>query len=220
MEEEIEKIEEKEVKVFKEILEWCFCIFLALVIALATRYYIVTSTVVKQASMYPTLKENQRVVLSRVKRITKNQYKTGDIITFEAPSEVKKGTEVDLSNKVAIYNYEPKNATQHLMYYVLELTKTSYIKRVIGVEGDRVQIVNGKVYINGEELVEDYLQKGVTTKTVYYNDVIVPEGCIYVLGDNRDESMDSRTFGCVPLEKVEGKVILRYWPIKQFGKVK
>lgn len=220
MEEEIEKIEEKEVKVFKEILEWCFCIFLALVIALATRYYIVTSTVVKQASMYPTLQENQRVVLSRVKRITKNQYKTGDIITFEAPSEVKKGTEVDLSNKVAIYNYEPKNATQHLMYYVLELTKTSYIKRVIGVEGDRVQIANGKVYINGEELVEDYLQKGVTTKTVYYNDVIVPEGCIYVLGDNRDESMDSRTFGCVPLEKVEGKVILRYWPIKQFGKVK
>ena len=170
--------------------------------------------------MYPTLQENQRVVLSRVKRITKNQYKTGDIITFEAPSEVKKGTEVDLSNKVAIYNYEPKNATQHLMYYVLELTKTSYIKRVIGVEGDRVQIANGKVYINGEELVEDYLQKGVTTKTVYYNDVIVPEGCIYVLGDNRDESMDSRTFGCVPLEKVEGKVILRYWPIKQFGKVK
>lgn len=220
MEEEIEKIEEKEVKVFKEILEWCFCIFLALVIALATRYYIVTSTVVKQASMYPTLQENQRVVLSRVKRITKNQYKTGDIITFEAPREVKKGTEVDLSNKVAIYNYEPKNATQHLMYYVLELTKTSYIKRVIGVEGDRVQIANGKVYINGEELVEDYLQKGVTTKTVYYNDVIVPEGCIYVLGDNRDESMDSRTFGCVPLEKVEGKVILRYWPIKQFGKVK
>ena len=220
MEEEIEKIEEKEVKVFKEILEWCFCIFLALVIALATRYYIVTSTVVKQASMYPTLQENQRVVLSRVKRITKNQYKTGDIITFEAPSEVKKGTEVDLSNKVAIYNYEPKNATQHIMYYVLELTKTSYIKRVIGVEGDRVQIANGKVYINGEELVEDYLQKGVTTKTVYYNDIIVPEGCIYVLGDNRDESMDSRTFGCVPLEKVEGKVILRYWPIKQFGKVK
>ena len=60
----------------------------------------------------------------------------------------------------------------------------------------------------------------MTTKTVFYNDVIVPEGCIYVLGDNRDESMDSRTFGCVPLEKVEGKVILRYWPIKQFGKVK
>lgn len=220
MEEEIERIEEKEVKVFKEILEWCFCIFLALIIALATRYYIITSTVVKQSSMYPTLKENQRVVLSRVKRITKNQYKTGDIITFEAPSEVKKATEVDLSNKVAIYNYEPQNATQYLVYYVLELTKTSYIKRVIGVEGDRVQIVNGKVYINGEELVEDYLQKGVTTKTVYYNDVIVPEGCIYVLGDNRDESMDSRTFGCVPLEKVEGKVILRYWPIKQFGKVK
>ena len=51
-----EQIEEKEVKIFKEILEWCFCIFLALIIALVTRYYIFTSTMVKQTSMYPTLK--------------------------------------------------------------------------------------------------------------------------------------------------------------------
>ena len=77
-----EQVEEKKIKVFKEILEWCFCIFLALIIALVTRYYIFTSTVVKQASMYPTLKENQRVVLSRVKRITKNQYKMLFWFTF------------------------------------------------------------------------------------------------------------------------------------------
>ena len=76
-----EQVEEKEIKVFKEIVEWCFCIFLALIIALATRYYIFTSTVVKQFSMYPTLKENQRIVLSRTKRITKSEYKRGDIQT-------------------------------------------------------------------------------------------------------------------------------------------
>ena len=214
------EIEEKEVKIFKEILEWCFCIFLALIIALATRYYIFTSTMVKQTSMYPTLKENQRVLLSRTKRITNGQYKRGDIITFEAPSEVKKGIDVDLSNKVAIYNYEPESVMEKLAYYVLELTKMSYIKRVIAVEGDRVQIANGKVYVNGEELIEEYLPEGTTTKIVYYNDVVVPEGCVFVMGDNRDESMDSRTFGCIPLEKVEGKVLLRYWPITQFGTVK
>lgn len=218
MEDEI--VEEKEIKIFKKIVEWCFCIFLAIIIALATRYYIFTSTVVKQSSMYPTLKENQRIVLSRTKRITKSEYKREDIVTFEEPSEIKRGAEVDLSNKIAIYNYEPKGIWEKLSYNILELTKKSYIKRVIGVEGDRIQIANGKVYVNGEELVEDYLQDGVTTKTVYYNDLIVPEGCIFVMGDNRDESMDSRTFGCIPLEKVEGKVILRYWPITQFGTVK
>lgn len=215
-----EQVEEKEVKIFKEIVEWCFCIFLALIIALATRYYIFTSTVVKQFSMYPTLKENQRIVLSRTKRITKSEYNRGDIITFEAPSSVKKGTEVDLSNKIAIYDYEPEGFLQKLSYNILELTKISYIKRVIGVAGDRIQIVNEKVYLNGKELEEDYLQDGVTTKAVYYNDLIVPDGCVYVMGDNRDESMDSRTFGCIPLEKVEGKVVLRYWPITQFGTIK
>ena len=218
MEDEI--VEEKEIKIFKEIVEWCFCIFLAIIIALATRYYIFTSTVVKQSSMYPTLNENQRIALSRINRITKAEYKQGDIVTFEEPSEIKRGTDVDIANKVAIYNYEPQSFWEKFSYNILELTKRSYIKRVIGVAGDRIQIVNGKVYVNGKELVENYLEDGVTTKTVYYNDLTVPEGCIYVMGDNRDESMDSRTFGCIPLERVEGKVILRYWPISRFGKVK
>lgn len=211
--------ENNKIKISKEIIEWSFCILLAIVIALTTRYYIITSTVIKQSSMYPTLKENQRIIISRTKRITKSQYQAGDIITFEAPSKIKQGAEVDVSNPVAIYNYEPQGLMNKLVYYVLELNKISYIKRVIGIAGDRVQIKDGKVYVNGEELKEEYLPEGTTTKTVYYNDVIVPEGCVYVMGDNRDQSMDSRTFGCIPLEKVEGKVILRYWPLNAFGGV-
>lgn len=211
--------EEKENKIFKEILEWSFCIFFALIIALATRYYIGTPTVVKQRSMFPTLQENQRLWITRTKRITKGEFERGDVVTFEAPSEIKQGADVDISNVVAIYNYEPEGLMNKIVYYVLELNKVSYIKRVIGVEGDRVQIKDGKVYVNGEEIIEGYLSAETTTKAVYYNDVIVPEGCIYVLGDNRDESMDSRTFGCIPLEKVEGKVKLRYWPLSEFGGV-
>ena len=211
--------ENNKIKISKEIIEWSFCILLAIVIALTTRYYIITSTVVKQSSKYPTLKENQRIIVSRTKKITKSQYQVGDIITFEAPSKIKQGAEVDVSNPVAIYNYEPQGLMNKLVYYVLELNKISYIKRVIGIAGDRVQIKDGKVYVNGEELKEEYLPEGTTTKTVYYNDVIVPEGCVYVMGDNRDQSMDSRTFGCIPLEKVEGKVILRYWPLNAFGGV-
>ena len=210
---------EEENKVFKEIVEWSVCIFLALIIALATRFYIVAPIVVKQKSMYPTLHENQRILINRSKRITNGEYERGDIVTFEAPSEIRQGADVDISNVVAIYNYKPEGLMNKLVYYVLELNKTSYIKRVIAIEGDRVQIRNGKVYVNGEEIIEEYLPNGTTTKTVYYNDVTVPEGCVYVLGDNRDESMDSRTFGCIPLEKVEGKVSLRYWPLNAFGGV-
>lgn len=212
--------EEKEIKIFKEILEWSFCIFLALIIALATRFYIGAPTVVKQGSMYPTLQENERIWLSRMKRITKGEYERGNIVTFEMPSKINQGVNVDISNIVAIYDYEPEGLMDKIVYYVLELNKTSYIKRVIGVEGDRVQIANGKVYINGSELEEPYLPVGTVTRNVYYNDLIVPEGCIYVLGDNRAESMDSRTFGCIPIEKVEGKVVLRYWPLDRFRRNK
>lgn len=210
---------ESENKVIKEILEWAFCVILAIVIALATRFYLVTSSVVQQESMYPTLKENERVLLSRIARTTKGEYKRGDIVTFEAPSEIKKGVDVDETNPIAIYNYNPEGVGQKLIYYVLEFRKVSYIKRIIGLPGERVTIYNGKVYINEREYLEDYLAEGVTTKTVYYNDVIVPEGYVYVMGDNRDGSMDSRAFGCIPIEKIEGKVKFRYWPLNEFGGV-
>ena len=216
----MEENEEREDRVIREILEWAFCVIIAIAMALATRYYIITSSIVQQDSMYPTLKENQRIILSRLTRTKKGEYNRGDIITFEAPSEIKKGTEVDVKNTVAIYNYEPEGIFNRFVYYVLEFKKTSYIKRIVGLPGERITIEDGKVYINGKEYKEDYLKEGTTTKAVYYNDLIVPEGCVYVLGDNRDGSMDSRTFGCIPIEKIEGKVKLRYWPLNAFGKVK
>ena len=206
-------------RVLKEILEWAFCVVLAVFVALATRFYLVTSSVVKQESMYSTLEENQRVILSRLTRTKKGNYERGDIVTFEAPSEIKQGTSVDTSNLIAIYNYEPEGTIDRFIYYVLEIGKVSYIKRIIGVEGDLIQIIDGEVYLNGEKLKEEYLRDGVDTKAVYYNELIVPEGCVYVMGDNRNESMDSRIFGCVPIEKIEGKVVVRYWPLDRFGGV-
>jgi len=209
--------EEKENKIFKEILEWCICIFIAIIIALLTRYYIGTPTAVKQTSMYPTLKENQRLWISRTNRITKKEYKKGDIVTFEAPSEIQ-GI-IDLSNPVAIYNYKPEAITEKLIYNVLELNKTSYIKRIIATEGDTVEITEGKVYINGKQIQEPYLPEGTTTEAENYNNISVPKGHVFVMGDNRAGSIDSRTFGCIPIEKIEGKVVLRYWPFSEFNKI-
>lgn len=97
-----------------------------------------------------------------------------------------------------------------------------YIKRVIGIEGDKVQIKDGKVYLNDELLVEDYIEEGAYTSIYNIDTWIVPEGQVFVLGDNRDEgaSKDSRYFGCIPLRLVKGITEFRYYPFNEgFGKI-
>ena len=129
----------------RNILEWIYCVIIALVLALIFRYFIATPTIVKQRSMYPTLQENQRLILNRTSRITKKAPKVGDIITFEAPTKAYTNVEANQSNPVAIYDNQPKNIFSKFAYYVLEITKRSYIKRVIAVEGQHVVIENNKV---------------------------------------------------------------------------
>lgn len=214
-------MEEKADSKIKDILEWAYCIIIAVVLALLFRYYIGTPTIVKQPSMYNTLEEGQRLILSRWTRTVKGTYKRGDIITFEAPSQTQMSTfDGDMNNPVAIYDYKPKGIFAKFSYYVLEFNKTSYIKRVIGVAGDHIKIESGKVYLNGQELNEPYLRDGIKTEQKVFTDIIVPENCVFVMGDNRPQSMDSRSFGCIPLEKVESKVVIRFWPLNKFGKVK
>ena len=203
----------------KEVFEWIYCIIIALVLALLFRYFIGTPTVVQQRSMYPTLKESQRLLLNRTFRITGKDIKVGDIITFEAPSESFTRYNVSQSNPVAKYDYEFDNLFQKFMYYVIEKTKTSYIKRVVAVEGNHVEIKDNKIYINGNELEEEYLSDDVVTESQVFTDFIVPEGYIFAIGDNRTKSKDCRELGCIPVEKVEGIVVLRFWPLDVFGKV-
>ena len=201
-------------------LEWIYCIIIALVIALLFRYFIATPTVVKQRSMYPTLQENQRLILNRTSRITKKAPEVGDIITFEAPSKVYTNLDADQSNPVAVYENEPEGVFGKFLYYILEVTKRSYIKRVIAVEGQHVVIKDNKVFINGVELEEKYLADDVITESNVFYDFIVPEGYIFAMGDNRTKSTDCRALGCIPVEKVEGIVTIRFWPFSEFGKIK
>lgn len=203
----------------KEILEWIYCILIAFVLALVFRYFILTPTVVKQRSMFPTLKENQRLILSRTFRITGLELERGDIVTFEAPSEGYSKWEADQTNPIAKYNNNPSSIFQKFVYYTLELTKKSYIKRVIALEGEHVKIENGKVYVNGEELEEEYLSEDVVTTSEVFYDFIVPEGYVFCMGDNRAYSKDCRDLGCVPLEKIEGIVTFRFWPFNVWGKI-
>ena len=135
----------------------------------------------------------------------------------------KKRNKINFGTAMHIeYNKEPKNWFEKFTYYVLEINKMSYIKRVIALPGEHVTISDGKIYINGEELKEDYLQENVITeaKNPYLTDFIVPEGYIFAVGDNRMYSSDCRVFGCIPIEKIESKVWIRFWPLNLFGPVK
>lgn len=205
----------------KDIAEWVICIVIALIIAILFRYYVGTPTIVQQPSMYPTLQENQRLWLNRWTRTTKKMPEREDIITFEAPSTTVLSTEEMEQSVIARYENEPKSIWGKFTYNVLEIGKISYIKRVIGIPGDHIKIENGNVFRNGEIIQEDYLQSGVITtngKGICI-DVTVPENCVFVMGDNRSQSTDSRCFGCIPLEKIESKVWIRIWPLSEFGKI-
>lgn len=211
---------EKNNTVIEEILEWFFCIIIAIIIALFFRYFIATPTVVKKTSMYPTLVQDQRLLLNRWSRTTHQIPKRGDIITFEAPStsyiSVDKVASLDI---VAKYENEPNGLWNKFAYYVLEINKTSFIKRVIGLPGEHIKIENGKVYINDEELQEKYLQENVKTEIrgqIGLDDFIVPDNCVFAMGDNRGNSMDCRDFGCIPINKIESIVLFRFWPINKF----
>ena len=200
----------------KNILEWIACFAIAIVLALLIRFYIGTPTVVQQPSMYPTLKQGQRLILNRMIRTFHEVPQRGDIITFEAPSNSY------ASSVRAEYENEPTNIFSSFSYYVLEIGKKSYIKRVIALPGEQVKIEEGKVYINGELLEEDYLQEGVTTdsKNPYLTEFTVPEDCVFAMGDNRQQSSDCRSFGCIPSDKIESKVWIRFWPLDLWGEVK
>ena len=204
----------------KEILEWVYCIIIALVLAMLFRYFIGTPTIVKQVSMYPTLVQDQRLWLNRWDRTTNTLTERGEIITFEEPAKTSyTASEIDMTNPVA--KYEKRTGIEWFFKNFLEIGKRSYIKRVIALPGEHVEIKDEKVYINGEELDEPYLQEGIVTDVmgVGFSDFIVPENCVFAMGDNRNHSTDCRAFGCIPLEEIESTVAIRIWPLDKWGKV-
>lgn len=204
----------------KNIFEWVICILIALIIVGLIKTFVGFPTVVSGASMDSTLKDKERLWVSKI-AIEINKYpEKGDIITFEAPSTayITKAS-ANLNNPVAIYNEQEQGFFSKFISSLSVFGETSYIKRVIGLPGDHIVIEDGSVYVNEEKLEENYLDPGTVTKSAdgVFTDVIVPDGHVYVLGDNREVSGDSRRFGCVPIDKIEGKAVLRFWPLNKWS---
>jgi signal peptidase I len=95
----------------------------------------------------------------------------------------------------------------------------SYIKRVVGLPGDRIRIERGQVIVNGRPLSEDYVPEAYRDETSI-EETTVKEGEYFVLGDHRSSSSDSRTWGCVPRRDIYGKAVFIYWPLEKMGRLK
>ncbi|MCX7904316.1 MAG: signal peptidase I [Caloramator sp.] len=94
-----------------------------------------------------------------------------------------------------------------------------YIKRIVALPGERLQIKEGSVFINGKKLQEDYLTPGTQTYAETDIDMVIPEGHVFVLGDNREVSEDSRYIGPIPIDHIKGHAIFKIFPFSDIKKL-
>jgi signal peptidase I len=118
-----------------------------------------------------------------------------------------------------VYRWEPIQRGDIVVFRYPRDTSKSYIKRVIGLAGDRIRIESGQVYVNGEALDEDYVPSDYAD-TRSYSEMVVPSNSYFVLGDHRSMSNDSRDFGTVHERYIYGKAVFGYWPMEKLGRLR
>jgi len=201
--------------------EFPFLIVVALVVSLFIKTFIVQFFFIPSGSMENTLQIDDRVAVNRIPFIS-NDIKRGDVVVFRDPdnwlpaADTESAPFVIAKVKAALVavGILPNPAKQYL------------VKRVVGVAGDRVICctTTGKITVNGEEMVEPYIYAGNVPSDMNF-DVTVPKDKLWVMGDHRGASADSRYHqedinkGFVPLNRVTGRVLAVIWPIKNFSLV-
>lgn len=170
-----------------ETWEWLKAIVIAVLLAGGIRYFVFAPIIVDGLSMMPTLHDRDRMIVNKL------SYKIGEPHRFDI---------------IVFHAEEGKD----------------YIKRVIGLPGDHIEYKNDILYVNGKPYKEPYLDKykkqlvdGPLTEPFTLEEITgkktVPKGYLFVMGDNRRFSKDSRHIGFIPMEKVVGKANIVYWPL-------
>jgi signal peptidase I len=184
-------------------------IAIAFVAALLIKTFVLQAFFIPSGSMLPTLREGDRVLVEKVSYVF-GEPGWPDVVVFER--DLPGFTGSDEKDEGVLTDI--KNAFRELFGFPTG-TSEDYIKRVIGVEGDTVSGRNGQVYVNGEPLDEPYLPDEVETQN--FDPFKVPENSLFVMGDNRGASDDSRSFGPVPVDKVIGRAFVVLWPPSDFS---
>jgi signal peptidase I len=156
--------------------------------------------------MVPQLQVNDRVVVSKL-AYHLHPPRRGDIVVFDCPPRA--------SCKHPDQSHNPAARLLHRVGEAVGVVQPStdeYIKRVIGLPGDTVEARAGQLFINGHRLTEPYLPPGTATFPAFK--VSVPAGRLWVMGDNRANSSDSRVFGTIPIHTVVGRTVFKVWPLR------
>lgn len=178
-----------------------FLVVMAVVIAVVVKTFVAQAFYIPSGSMLPQLQIDDRVVVSKV-AYRLHDPRRGDIVVFDAPG----GTRSTASSPL------PERALRGLAQSigVLAPSTDEYIKRVVALPGERVEGHGGRVLVDGRELVEPYLPEATVTSE--FPVVVVPPETVFVLGDNRSNSADSRVFGPIARSTVVGRAVVRVWP--------
>lgn len=171
----------------KEVISWLKTLIVVVVLLVFTQLFLFSNYLVQGRSMMPTIENGERVIVNRL-----------------------------------IYKYSSPMRFDMIVFHANDTT--DYIKRIIGLPGDELFFYEGKLYVNGEEVEEPFLEDIDSLFSPFTSDFtleqvtgeqVVPEGYVFVLGDNRRNSIDSRQIGFIPTESIVGKVNFCYWPIKK-----
>ena len=168
-------------------IEWVAVVVGAIVVALLVKTFLVQAFRIPSESMDPTLIKGDRVLVNKLS-YRLHDVNRGDVVVFERPDSLPGGPD------------DPKDL----------------IKRVIGLPGDTVYARDGTVFVNDKPLDEPYLPDGTTTVNMD-QPITVPDGEVWVMGDNRGNSQDSRVFGTIPESSIVGRAFLLMWPLNRFG---
>ncbi len=175
-------------KALRSLRENLILIAIALVLAFFIRTFIAEPRYIPSNSMLPTLHTGDRLVVEKVS-YRFNSPKFGDIVVFQPPPELQRR------------GYSQDQA---------------FIKRIIGTPGDTLKINDGKVYLNGNLLQEDYIKEPPLQG---FPLVKVPQNQYFMMGDNRNDSNDSRYWGFLPKQNMIGKASFRFWPPERIGTI-
>ena len=175
----------------------------AVILAVLIKSLVIQPFEIPSQSMHPTLQVGDRVMVSKVNYLFGEPAK-GDVVVFAPP-----GRRDPDRNVLEVVWHEVREA-----FGWYDISEADLIKRVIATGGDRVEIRRNQVWVNGELLEEEYLGSSTQEESLT---VEVEEDHIFLMGDHRSKSSDSRVFGTVHEDMVVGKAVFRIWPLGRMG---
>jgi signal peptidase I len=189
------------------VLEFLVILLVSFVLVFGfVRPFVVEAFWIPSASMVPTLQYGDRVLVNKfIYRFTEPE--RGDVVVFKSVEGGRLPPEKNLIERIIglFQNDAPAQPARQ-----------DLIKRVVGLPGDEISVRKGRLLVNGEPQREPFVNRKLPDRS-FYAPTTVPKDHVFVMGDNRANSQDSRVFGPVPKENIEGEAFLRFWPPDRIG---